>query len=272
MSQAHRLNLQPLRASLGLIVLLAVLWMASSKSVAQQAFDVSKAWDYAEVYLPGNLMMRRPDSVTSDKAFPAVVFLHGCGGITDHERRWAQHLKSEGFVAVFPDSLRIPGRQRNCTQDPSFNGEFSNVLMSQLRPAEFAHTMSQLKNSSWVDQKNIFLMGHSEGAMAAYLIRDESVRGVVISGFPCSEGGALRGPLRAPLDTATLVVNWELDTSFARPGRPYIQCADRPFWRLRTSAAQVLLPGQGHPTGFSPLARDAVTQFLRQSMNRDKPN
>ena len=270
MSQAHRRNPQPLWAGLRLIVLLAVLGMPSSKSVAQQAFDVSKAWDYAEVYLPGNLMMRRPDSVTSDKAFPAVVFLHGCGGITDHERRWAQHLKSEGFVAVFPDSLRIPGRQRNCTQDPSFDGQFSNTLIAQVRPAEFAYTMNKLRDSSWIDPKNIFLMGHSEGAMTAYLIRDDSVRGVIISGFPCRQGGALRGPLRSPLGTATLVVNWELDTSFARADSPNLQCADMPFWSRRSNASQVLLPGQGHHTGFSSLARDAVTKFLRQSMSGNK--
>jgi dienelactone hydrolase len=70
--------------------------------------------------------------------------LHGCAGIGEHEKKWAQNLKSEGFIVVLPNSFAIPNREINCI--PSSNiTNISKVPVHDLRPteAEFAMKMVQ---------------------------------------------------------------------------------------------------------------------------------
>jgi dienelactone hydrolase len=38
--------------------------------------------------------------------FPAMLVLHGCGGVYDNTRTWASRLASWGYIAVIVDSLR----------------------------------------------------------------------------------------------------------------------------------------------------------------------
>ena len=47
--------------------------------------------------------------------FPAVVLLHGCSGIIQTERGWAQELRKRGYVAVLVDSFRPRGYTEICT-------------------------------------------------------------------------------------------------------------------------------------------------------------
>lgn len=53
--------------------------------------------------------------------FPAVVTLHGCGGLFDkqgnlvaREEAWGQLLTSNGYVVLFPDSFGPRGVSRDC--------------------------------------------------------------------------------------------------------------------------------------------------------------
>jgi poly(3-hydroxybutyrate) depolymerase len=46
--------------------------------------------------------------------FPAVVVLHGCAGIDDHFRAWAEQLKKWGYVALIVDSFGPRGVDRVC--------------------------------------------------------------------------------------------------------------------------------------------------------------
>lgn len=46
--------------------------------------------------------------------FPAVVVLHGCDGVTQHYRVWAQRLASWGYIALLVDSFGPRGFGNNC--------------------------------------------------------------------------------------------------------------------------------------------------------------
>ncbi len=244
---------------LKILFLLCMFTTASVKATMVQGFDVSKAWESAVVYVPSNFLTKRVIDVKADAPQPVVILLHGCGGIDMHERRWAEHLKSMGFIVVLPDSLAIPGRSKNC-DTTNHTTNLGKIPVNELRPAEAAYAMARVREQTWADQDNIFLMGHSEGGMGAYLTPDLGFQGVIISGFICS----IPGGIRAQRSTPVLTINWALDPWFVRPDRPYLQCADRPFWSRRSNAKQLVLPGQGHATASESTARDAVGSFLKE--------
>jgi dienelactone hydrolase len=231
-----------------------------SHSEVIQGYDIGKSWDNATVYVPSNFFPKRVHTVTTEKPMPTVILMHGCGGIGEHEKRWAEHIKAQGFIVVLPDSLAIPNRPKNC--DSTAHKVLSLVPVNDLRPAEIGYAMSKLKDAPWVDQKNIFLMGHSEGGMAAYLAPELGFRGVIISGFPCT----IRGGVRAKTDTPVLAINWERDPWFERPDRRFRQCSETPLWQRRTGTSELILSGVGHATAYEPSARDAVAMFLKNLM------
>jgi pimeloyl-ACP methyl ester carboxylesterase len=134
------------------------------------------------------------------------------------------------------------------------------VPVNDLRPAEAQYAMAQLGAQPWADKGKVFLMGHSEGAMAAYLTPESGFRAIVLSGFPCS----IRGGIRAKLDTPVLALNWEKDPYFVRT--PIKQCALTPLWQRRTNATELMFPGVGHATAFEPAAQAAVTRFLSERL------
>jgi len=70
-------------------------------------------------------LLFRPEG-PSDAKFPAVIALHGCGGIYStlkarhddlsiRHQTMAELLVGEGYVVLFPDSFRVRGRNEICT-------------------------------------------------------------------------------------------------------------------------------------------------------------
>lgn len=225
-----------------------------------QGYDVSKAWDSAVVYVPSNALEKRVDSVKVPSPLPVVVFSHGCGGINDHERKWANYLKSENFIVVLPNSFGIPGRPTNCIATLP-NRSVWRVPVDELRPAEAEYALLKIKEQDWADKNNIFLMGFSEGGMAVHNIKSEGYGAMIMSGFPC----ALRGPIKSSMDTPMLALNWKSDPDFVRNDGSYQQCSDKPYWKSRTKSHEVLLDGRGHFNVDEPLARKAVLNFLNDN-------
>lgn len=239
-----------------IIISLLFFFSTASSALVVQGYDVSKSWDNAVIYMPTTLFTKSVASASSSKQHPVIVFMHGCGGINDHEHKWAQFLKSQGFVVVMPDSLSIPNRVKNC-DSKSYTPNVSNVPVNDLRPAEAEFAIQKVREQEWADKDNIFLMGHSEGGMAVGFSRHLDVNGIIISGWTCFRG------VRSKPDTPLLVINWDRDPWFEKPDRPYSQCSDKPFWKNKTVAQEVILPGKGHATGYEETARNAVAKFLK---------
>ncbi len=244
----------------GALFALFALLSNSAYAWMVQGYDVSKTWETAVVYVPSNLLAKRVDSVKVDSPLPVVIFLHGCGGINDHERRWANFLKSQNYIVVLPNSYGIPGRLSNCTGTLPDRTVW-RVPIDVLRPAEAEYALSKVRESEWADKNNIFLMGFSEGGMAAHNANAEGFAGIIMSGFPC----AARGPIKNRFDTPMLALNWKLDPDFVRMDGSYQQCSDKPYWKFRTKSTEVLLDGKGHFNADEPIARNAVLNFLKEN-------
>jgi poly(3-hydroxybutyrate) depolymerase len=243
-----------------ILFFLAISSMANAFLV--QGYDVSKAWESAQVHVPSNFFVKNVNNVKVDAPLPVVIFLHGCGGINDHEIRWATFLKSKNFIVVLPNSFAIPNRQTNCTSTLP-NRMVWRVPVDHLRPAEAEYALSKIKELEWADKNNIFLMGFSEGGMAAHNAKEDGFAGIIMSGFPC----ALRNPIKSHFSTPTLVLNWEIDPDFIRNDGSYQQCSDKPYWQWRTNSTEILLEGKGHFNAHEPKAREAVLNFLIENKN-----
>jgi poly(3-hydroxybutyrate) depolymerase len=240
--------------------LLALIFWFTGLSVASadelDQYQISASWDKAVVHVPSNFFTQSVDRVDVRQPFPVVLFMHGCAGIGQEENQWARFLKDQGFIVVLPDSFAIPKRVINCSTTEKISN-LRLVPVNRLRPAEVAYAMAQLQTKSWADTKNIFLMGHSEGAMAATRTPDMGFKGIIISGFICSLG------VKAGASTPLLAVSWASDPYFQKTG---FQCDSQ--WGARNNGTQIVLSGSGHGTSSERLARQAVAEFLGNYTSR----
>ncbi|MGJ3259360.1 MAG: dienelactone hydrolase family protein [Rhodospirillales bacterium] len=105
---------------------------------------------------------------------PAVVMLHGCGGlftksgkIASRERAWMEILAAEGWALLLPDSFGSRGHGSLCkVKDRPVKPDVE-------RPFDALAALTWLSRQPDIDPKKIALMGWSNGAMTGlHTIRD----------------------------------------------------------------------------------------------------
>lgn len=85
--------------------------------------------------------------------FPAIVYLHGCGGLSENTRqRVARLLTGWGYVSLAVDSFSTRGIKEACTGLPERRGDALGAL-------------SYLSKLPFVDSKRIALVGASQGGI-----------------------------------------------------------------------------------------------------------
>ena len=226
---------------------------------------ISHTWKSAKVYVPG--LSESPvkfNEVPQDtKKHPVVIFLHGCGGLNKPSLRWGKILSELGYIAVLPDSYAIPGRKIYCDiKNKKTPGGGKGVEVKTLRANEVRVTKNEVIKMSWADDKNIFLMGHSEGGSGVAFTRDRVFRAIVSSGFKCGKYHPIRGklPIRVHPKTPILFIYYKNDPWFN-----YDNCKD--FVKTRNSARVVELEGSEHETSSNQIARDSVAEFISKHKN-----
>ena len=102
------------------IVLLALLALPMSETASQAAgLEKVRITSLAKDKSTINGYMLRPDG---KGPFPAVVALHGCGGLWKRKKReltsrhadWGNRLQRAGYVVLFPDSFGSRGQKSLC--------------------------------------------------------------------------------------------------------------------------------------------------------------
>jgi dienelactone hydrolase len=232
-----------------------ILLLIGSITYANLAFaqwDISKSWENAQVQVPGSFFTKSVVNVSTDKPLPTVILMHGCTGIHQQDITLARDLTSQGFIVVMPDSLAIPKRVINCNVKTN-TPHLRLVPVENIRPEEIKYAVKQLQQLSWADKNNIFLIGHSEGAMGASIVREAGLSGIIISGFTCFFG------IHAYPDTPVLAINFEKDPWLSKISNR--QCKDA--WGDRTNAQQIILPGAGHDTYNLPFVKQEIVSFLK---------
>jgi len=243
--------------------LLGGLVAAGASGAGDGTAEVAPTWTEARVFLPGSAVPVKPANVAArDRPLSSVLYLHGCKGFDySHDGTmggWAQTLTAAGYAVVMPTSFAREKRPQNCDPATYTGGLAMEVMDMRLEEVEFA--LTQLRTVSWVDQRNLFLMGHSEGGITVARWRGGEFNGHIISGWTCTAPPlpSFDG-VQAPLATPLLAISFESDPWFHGPYAG--SCASK--FGARKDARQVTLPGSGHDTASHAEARTAVLRFLR---------
>lgn len=125
----------------------------------------------------GDLTRGAPTSLTAhlfrppgEGPFPAVVALHGCGGLfrrdgrrfTARHQDWADRLVGLGFVVLFPDSLTPRGHAEVCRA-----GNEAGVLPGRERARDAYGALRFLQSQPYVRPEAVAVMGWSHGGSTA---------------------------------------------------------------------------------------------------------
>lgn len=99
--------------------------------------------------------------------FPAVVALHGCGGLSNsrgqlrsRETDWADRFLAAGYAVLFPDSFTARGLREICT------GGGERSVFPKDRAEDALAAGEWLAAQPFIDRRRLALMGWSHGAMA----------------------------------------------------------------------------------------------------------
>jgi len=133
---------------------------AAALSVISLAYARAEpvAFDAADPSLTG--VIERPAGAGP---MPAVVALHGCGGLFGRdgalgkrERDWADRLVGAGYAVLFPDSFTGRGFRQVCTLG-------HRPVTPEVRSGDARAALHWLARQPWVDPARLVLMGWSHG-------------------------------------------------------------------------------------------------------------
>lgn len=177
--------------------------------------DIERTWSKAIVALPaetgadGPLVARlssasadrRLDAISAHTPLPVAIYMHGCTGIGNLS--FIRELAATGVVVVAPDSFARRYRPLQC--DPKTNTGGRNLFVYDFRLAELTFALERLGGAPWADLENLFLIGNSEGGVAAALFRGDVFNARVITQWTCQGAPLVRG-IAAPPDTPILAI------------------------------------------------------------------
>ena len=126
---------------------------------------------------------------------PTVIYLHGCSGIW-----WGTYIRLDffaenGFAVIAPASFARAKYPKSCDPATKRAGLYRETL--NMRQYDALNAIKNAKQLDWVDSKNIFLVGFSEGGITSATVSTGSDSGVnarVIEGWTChAEWSEYRG-------------------------------------------------------------------------------
>jgi len=130
--------------------------------------------------------------VAGQKA-PVVVYMHGSGQAIDRSGavprlKWdygyAEWITQAGYIFVAPDSYAMKDR-------PSFSSPVPKDAYEEvhdIRQAEVAQAAQSLVTQSFADSAEMYLLGVSEGAMAAARYAGNEFKGRMVLSWSCEPG------------------------------------------------------------------------------------
>ena len=158
------------------IVILMILVIVTSTSVIAADTVTFKGTEITPAGTP-LMLVGKLTKPQGDGPFPAVVLLHGCGGIRPYHDVWAERLANWGYVALQVDSFGPRGLSSLCGDA----GFLSNIVPKRTYDAYDAK--SYLGGLPFVDRNRIGVMGWSQGGATTLTVldqkRDDSFRSAV---------------------------------------------------------------------------------------------
>jgi dienelactone hydrolase len=148
--------------------MLVTLWLAPARAEFH-SLDVTSP---ANATLSGDLSLPRGPG-----PFPAVILLHGCGGIGRNIREWSYWLVHNGYAAFALDSFTGRRLRRLCG-DPA-------PLTGAMRAPDVYAAARYLKTLGAIDGQRIAAIGFSHGGwtVLAAAVREDAHPEIALRGF-----------------------------------------------------------------------------------------
>jgi dienelactone hydrolase len=178
-----------------------------SLTYAPSPFKVRQA---KKLGIPVEVKIEPSVSITGYLARPAgeepraaIILLHTCAGISEHEEMWSKRLVSWGYVVLSVDSFKPRGFDYIC--DGRVGG---GALTTPWRRALDAYGAKRhLSTLSFVDPNRIAVIGMSHGGMTVLeIIKQSTSEGLAMKPF---QAAILLYPLCSasePINTPTLIL------------------------------------------------------------------
>ena len=250
------------------LVLMAAL-LSACTAFGKVSGDLQKTWDRAIVRVPwsdqrisSNDLLNPGDEQVA--RFPVVLYLHGCTAFQTSEEDFGRLLASEGFVFIAPNSMARSYRPLQCDPETSTGG--FNRFVFDFRMAEISYAVQQLQSFRWVDQEKLFLVGGSEGAVAAALYRGDEFKARVVFQWTC-HGAPIVAGISGTAEPMLAIINRQDPWYDAEHTRGQTGDCGAFFSGLESSQSMVFdIPGV-HSLFERPRVRRAIVDFLNQHKN-----
>jgi len=186
--------------------------------------EMDRSWRAALVHVPTGPGTSRKTSAsaleaetgTNGKTFPVIIYLHGCSGFWPGTYKRVARLADLGFLVIAPASLARKKYPRSCTVKSRQAGLYRWSLT--MRRFDAGYAIEKARQLPAADPTSIFLMGFSEGAMAAATFEAQNerqkVRARIVEGWTCHTPWVGHRGIKAPQDEPLLSLVAELDPWF----------------------------------------------------------
>jgi len=184
--------------------------------------ELDRTWQASLVRLPhnhkvfaGQISDLPLEALSVKDKLPTVIYLHGCSGIW-----WGTYIRLDffaenGFAVIAPASFARSKYPKSCDPATKRAGLYRETL--KMRQYDALNAIKNAKQLDWVDARNIFLVGFSEGGITSATVStniDTTVNARVIEGWTCHAGwGEYRGS-NAPVSEPVLALVADQDPWF----------------------------------------------------------
>ncbi len=195
-----------------------------SKSDWSNVDELKRTWDAALVRIPksngaySSFIMSdlNEKAVIEFQSFPTIIYLHGCSGVWAGTYTRLNFLAQSGFAVIAPISFARAKYPQSCNPASVQGGMYRGTL--NMRQNDAAYAIANAKQLEWVDEDNIFLMGHSQGGVTTATFNstdhDMSVNARVIEGWTCHAGWGEYKGINASEDEPVLALVGKHDPWF----------------------------------------------------------
>lgn len=143
---------------------LTVAALAAAAMAISTLVEAAEPVDIVEGSTSLRAVLYRPEG---GGPFPAVVALHGCGGLLNSSGKvatrfadWGDRLAAAGLAVLFPDSFSSRGLANQCRVRER------KVRSSRERVADANAARRWLQGQAWTTKNRVSLMGWSSGGIA----------------------------------------------------------------------------------------------------------
>ena len=219
--------------------------------------------------------------------YPAVIWCHGLGENAAKADEYLRAIASEGYVAYAFDF-------RGGSASSKSTGLTTKEMSVKTEMEDLKEVLEHMKELRYIDRRNIFLAGDSQGGLVAALVgisESRSVKGLILlyPAFNIPDDGRARYPKNRDIPDSTVVVGTTVGSVYYKDIRnlnPYKKLsrfggdvliihgeADTmvPLSVSETlsgafpSATLKTIPGAGH--GFSGSARKTAISYIREFLD-----